>query len=80
MLADAGADINITSKNGVGPLYLAIKEGQTLCIQYLITRGSLLYFNDNVRVDNSPILFSIRLNSLKVVEMICEALGKNGID
>ncbi|TNV82090.1 hypothetical protein FGO68_gene1920 [Halteria grandinella] len=80
MLADAGANINVTSKNGISPLYLAIKEGHMLCIQYLITRGAQLYYNDNVRVDNSPIFQAIRMNNLKVVEIICEAFGKSGFD
>jgi len=35
-LCDAGADINITSKQGIGPLYLAIKQHNNECIKLLV--------------------------------------------
>lgn len=38
MLFKAGADINITSSKGIGPLYLAIKSNKIDCAKYLIER------------------------------------------
>jgi len=36
MLVEAGADVNVTSKNGIGALYMALKGSQEACAKYLI--------------------------------------------
>ena len=46
MLYNAGADINLTSKHGVGPLYLAIKSNKIDCIKYLVDRKASIHLHD----------------------------------
>jgi ankyrin repeat protein len=49
MLYRGGADINITAKNGIGPLYLAIKSNKIDCAKYLIERKATCHFSDPMR-------------------------------
>lgn len=46
MLYKAGADINLVSKHGVSPLYLAIKGNHLDCVKYLIERKAEVHYND----------------------------------
>lgn len=41
-----GADINLTSKAGAGPLYLAIKMHKIDCVRYLIERNAFVHLYD----------------------------------
>lgn len=60
LLFKAGADINITSKNGIGPLYLAIKSNAIDCVKYLVERKALVHFTDSNKIEFSPIFFAIK--------------------
>lgn len=46
MLYTAGADINLANKQGISPLYLAIKSNNMQCIKYLIERKAKVHFQD----------------------------------
>lgn len=78
MLYKAGADINITAKNGIGPLYLAIKSNKLDCVKYLIERKAITHFNDPIRSEFSPLFFTIKNNYLEALEVICD--GGTNID
>lgn len=78
MLYKAGADINITAKNGIGPLYLAIKSNKLDCVKYLIERKALTHFQDPIRSEFSPLFFIIKNNYLDALEVICD--GGTNID
>lgn len=60
LLVDADSDINHTSKNGIGALYLAIKGNHYDAAKYLLEKGANIYLNDPVKADFSPIFFAIR--------------------
>jgi ankyrin repeat protein len=60
LLVEAGSEINHTSKNGIGALYLAIKGNHYDCSKYLLDKGAHIYLNDPVKADFSPIFFAIR--------------------
>lgn len=36
MLVKAGGDVNFTTRHGVGPLYLSIKQSKLDCVRYLV--------------------------------------------
>jgi ankyrin repeat protein len=42
LLYKAGADINLTSKKGTNPLYLAIKANNLECVKYLVARKAII--------------------------------------
>ena len=46
LLYRAGADLNLTSKTGAGPLYLAIKQDRIEVVKYLIERNSFVHLYD----------------------------------
>src|SRR3569833_3153447 len=78
MLYRGGADINITSKNGIGSLYLAIKANNIECVRYLVERKAAPHFVDSERIENSPVFFCIKQGNLKIVEALCD--GKVNMD
>ena len=43
ILYRAGADINLTSKHGAGPLYLAIKQNSMDCVKFLVERNAFVH-------------------------------------
>ena len=59
MLYKAGADINILSKQGIGPLYLAIKANKLECAKFLIERKAKVYFRDLEFTEFSPLFYCI---------------------
>ena len=76
MLYKAGADINVTSKEGAGPLYLAIKQDRIDCIKYLIERNAFVHLYDPSQAEFSPLFQSIKLANFAALECICDT----GID
>lgn len=46
ILYRAGADINLTSKHGAGPLYLAIKQDRIEIVKYLVERNAFTHLYD----------------------------------
>lgn len=60
LLHDAGANINFSSKNGISPLYLAIKSCSIDCIQYMLEHKVDVYFEDPAKSDSSPLFFCIK--------------------
>jgi ankyrin repeat protein len=63
MLYRAGADINLTSKHGAGPLYLAIKQDQIEIMKYLVERNAFTHIYDPTQSEYSPLYQSIRLGN-----------------
>jgi ankyrin repeat protein len=57
---EAGANVNITTINGIGPLYLAVKGSSIECASYLLSQGAEIYYNDIRKVDNSPVIFATK--------------------
>jgi ankyrin repeat protein len=64
MLYKGGADINITAKNGIGPLYLAIKANKLDCVKYLIERKAAPHFLDPVKNEFSPFFYSLKIGNM----------------
>ena len=59
MLLEAGADPNIVSKEGVGPLFFAIKTQNTEAIQLLIDFGAEIRYRSPTKLDRSPVFTAI---------------------
>lgn len=76
LLYKGGADINLTSKHGAGPLYLAIKQENMDCVKYLIERSAFVHLYDPMQSEYSPLFQSIKLGNFAAVELICDT----GID
>ena len=76
MLYRAGADINLTSKQGIGPLYLAIKLDKIPCVKFLVERGAFVHLYDQSQADYSPLFLCIKLGNLHALELLCDS----GID
>ena len=60
LLVRAGANINLTSKSGIGPLYLAIKSKKVEAVQKLVDNKACLYYEQLSFIDNSPLFFAVR--------------------
>jgi len=60
MLYKAGADINLNNKNGVSPLYLAIKGKRYECVKFLVEHKAIVHFNDKEHSKFSPLFFAIK--------------------
>ena len=76
LLYRAGADLNLTSKTGAGPLYLAIKQDRIEVVKYLIERNAFVHLYDPSQSEYSPLYQSIRLGNFQALECICDT----GID
>ena len=59
-LVEAGAEVNQTAPNGIGPLYLAIKGNHLDVVKYLMSKNAQLHFVDPVKADFSPIFYAIK--------------------
>lgn len=59
LLLEAGADPNIVSKEGVGPLFFAIKTQNSEAIRLLIEFGAEIWYKTGPKLDRSPVFIAI---------------------
>jgi len=71
-LQESGADVNLTSPAGIGPLYLAIKARNIDCVRFLIEKGAVSYFRDQIWVDFSPVFLAVTACMVSVLEIMCD--------
>jgi len=58
-LLEAGTDPNLVSKDGVGPMFFAIKTQNVEAIQLLIDFGAEIKYNSPKKIDKSPCFMAI---------------------
>lgn len=72
LLIEGGADINMTSTLGIGPLFLAIKASKLEIVEYLLNNGAQVYYEDRIKRDYSPMFYAIREKNLPIIELFCD--------
>lgn len=58
-MLEAGADPNLVSKDGVGPLFFAIKTQNIEAIKLLIEFGAEIKYRSPKKIDKSPIFMAV---------------------
>jgi len=72
VLVDAGANINLKSKAGFAPLYMAVDKKHKPIVEYLISKG--VNVNEKNGLDNGSALYLASYNgSLEIVTMLVDA-------
>ena len=74
LLISAVADVNCTTKSGIGALYLAIKGNSLNCTKSLVESGADIYYSSIERTDNSPLIFAIKCINLPLLEIMCSSV------
>jgi len=74
-LVDWGADVNLFNNHALTPLYLAVLNNWTDCIDFLLESGARVYnHGDDIQKDRSPIFLAIRLEQEDTLTSIFDNL------
>lgn len=68
----AKSDLGFTNMQGVGPLYLAIKNNKMKAVRFLIAKQVQIHFENSEKNENSPIFYAIRENHKPAIELFCD--------
>ena len=72
LLLKAKADSNKTSKEGLSPLYFALKNNNMVAVKLLVDYKSAIYYVEKHRRDISPFFFAIRKQNVEAIEYFCD--------
>lgn len=67
-LLNSKADPNIINKDGIGPLYLTLKNKNYTMQEMLLDKGTLMYYDSKDLRDISPMFSAIKMGDLESIE------------